>query len=164
LKEKGILDIYYQILEETITEYARKTKEEILKINPELIFGFYQLNLPVNWFSKGIMRGFSTEDRPSLLFTFETAGKSYLEMLRKEDIFLLHSTVFLLGMTEDYSRIIENSINLNHGYWINRITWLVENPSTPHGVEIPYNKTQSEAISELKKANENLDKLLNFNK
>ena len=160
LKEIGLLQLYYRILEETIAEYAEKTRNELLEINPELLFAFYQLNLPSNWFSRGIMKGFGSPRRPVILFSFETAAKANLERLRKDEIYLLHATALLLGMTEDYSGVIENSVENNYGYWLNRITWLVDKAPASFGIEIPLNKSQTQAIRDLKEANLNLDNKL----
>ena len=162
LKDKGILELYYKILENTITEYAKRVRNEVQKINPDLVFGFYQLNMPSNWFSRGIMRGFSSPERPALLFTFETTGKPYLEILRNQNIYLLNAEALLLGMKENYSEVIKNSMKYSYGYWLNRITWLVKTPSVPYGIEIPYNKTPKKAINDLKKANQELNKVMGF--
>jgi len=160
LKKQGLLRLYYKILEDTIADYSARVKEKILKINPDLIFGFYRMSMPLDWFSQGIMRGFSSPERPVFLFTFETTGMPYLESFRKKGIYVLHATALLLGMTENYQAVIGNSLRFNHGYWLNRITWLVEDPPVPNSIEAPYNQTREEAIGNLKDGNNILNNKL----
>ncbi len=160
LMEYGLLERYYSVLETTVEIYAKDIKSRILKINPKIIFGFYQKTLPSTWFSRGILKGFSSIDRPALMFSFESIANPYLQSLRKDFIYILPVSAALMGMFKDFSKVFENAHTYNYGYWLNRASWLTQS-ADPYDIESPWGRTSQQAVKAIKFANDNLSEKLN---
>jgi len=91
LREAGLLPSYYQALEDLVTERARSLRDRILKERPGLYFAFRLRQAPGDWFSLGLLRGFSLPDRPLLLFTPEVRPRPWLAAYRARGLNAVHA-------------------------------------------------------------------------
>jgi len=91
LREAGLLPSYYQALEDLVAERARSLRDRILKERPGLYFAFRLRQAPGDWFSLGLLRGFSLPDRPLLLFTPEVRPRPWLATYRARGLNAVHA-------------------------------------------------------------------------
>jgi len=91
LREAGLLPSYYQALEDLVAERARSLRDRILKERPGLYFAFRLRQAPGDWFSLGLLRGFSLPDRPLLLFTPEVRPRPWLAAYRARGLNAVHA-------------------------------------------------------------------------
>lgn len=71
LREQGLLDDYFKGLEAAVAERAITLRVELRRLHPDLRFAFRSSAAPSDWFSVGLLRGFSTREAPALLWTRE---------------------------------------------------------------------------------------------
>lgn len=74
LLERGLLERYYDMLEAAVAERATTLRAELRRLHPDLRFAFRAADAPRDWFSLGLLRGFSTPEAPVLLWTGERMG------------------------------------------------------------------------------------------
>jgi hypothetical protein len=74
LLERGALGRYYEALEASVAERAVTLRAELRRLHPDLRFAFRAAQAPVDWFSLGLLRGFSTREAPALLWTLQREG------------------------------------------------------------------------------------------
>ena len=91
LLEAGLLLSYYQALEDLVAERARGLRDRILKERPGLYFAVRLREAPGDWFSLGLMRGFSLPDRPLLLFTPEARTRRLFAAYRARGLNAVHA-------------------------------------------------------------------------
>ncbi len=97
LLERGLLARYEAALEGRVAERAAALRAEVRRLNPELRFAFRSARVPSDWFSLGLLRGFSAPDAPVLLWTREPRVRDILEQYRVRGIFALSA----VGVTPD---------------------------------------------------------------
>jgi hypothetical protein len=83
LLERGWLGRYYEALEDAVSERAIVLLGELRRVHPDLRFAFHASDLPADWFSLGLLRGFSSRDAPVLLWLQERRGQQGRELLRQ---------------------------------------------------------------------------------
>lgn len=71
LKEQGLTDEYDQYLADQMTSLAGWCREELHRINPDLLFNMFVIDIG-NWFCRGIARGLGLPDLPVLNFCEHT--------------------------------------------------------------------------------------------
>ena len=74
LLERGWLGAYFDALEAAVAERAIVLRGELRRLHPDLRFAFHASDVPADWFTLGLMRGFSTTDAPILLWLKEPPG------------------------------------------------------------------------------------------
>ncbi|HYX82266.1 MAG TPA: hypothetical protein VE714_07730, partial [Gemmatimonadales bacterium] len=68
LLERGVLGKYFDALENAVAERALALRNEVRKVKPDVRFAFHASQTPLDWFSLGLLRGFSSPDAPVLLW------------------------------------------------------------------------------------------------
>jgi len=71
LLERGWLQRYFSALEAAVAERAVALRGELRRLNPDVRFAFHASEMPADWFSLGLLRGFSSRDAPALLWIRE---------------------------------------------------------------------------------------------
>lgn len=72
LEENGLGEEYTQFLQSRVEQYATELREQIRRVNPNMLLGFYPT--PSNWSLIGVARAFSTERLPIILWATDTYG------------------------------------------------------------------------------------------
>ncbi|HXQ28421.1 MAG TPA: hypothetical protein VN848_04065 [Gemmatimonadales bacterium] len=91
LRDQGLLGSYYQLLEQAVADRARALRDRALREHPGLYFAVRLEEAPGDWFTLGVLRGFSLPDRPLLLFTPETDTRSLLAAYRARGLNMVHA-------------------------------------------------------------------------
>jgi len=74
LLERGWLSGYFEGLEAGVAERATVLRGDLQRLHPDLRFAFHASDIPADWFSLGLLRGFSSPDAPVLLWLKERGG------------------------------------------------------------------------------------------
>ena len=89
LLERGWLSRYFEALQAAVAERAAGLRGELRRLHPELRFAFHATEVPADWFSLGLLRGFSTRDAPALLWLRERRARALLRHYRDREIYAL---------------------------------------------------------------------------
>jgi hypothetical protein len=130
LLERGLLGRYEEALERLVAQRSTTLRAELKRLNPDLRFAFRAAQVPSDWFSLGLLRGFSAPDAPVLLWTREPRVREVLEHYRARGIFAL-SAVGLSPervASSDWPRLRRLAFVEHDGFWL---PW-IEAPRSPH--------------------------------
>jgi hypothetical protein len=99
LLERGWLAGYYAGLEAAVAERAIVLRAELRRLHPDLRFAFHASEVPADWFTLGLLRGFSSPDAPVLLWLKERpgGGRDLLRRYRERGVY----AVSALGLEPD---------------------------------------------------------------
>jgi len=122
LLESGLLGRYEQALESLVAQRAATLRAELRRLNPDLRFAFRSAQVPSDWFSLGLLRGFSGggADAPVLLWTREPRVRDLLEQYRARGIFALSA----VGLTperfasNEWLRLRRLAFVEHDGFWL----------------------------------------------
>jgi hypothetical protein len=90
LLERGWLGRYFEVLQAAVADRAVALRVELRRLHPDLRFAFHASSLPADWFSLGLLRGFSTRETPVLLWSRERRGaRALLRRYREREIYAL---------------------------------------------------------------------------
>lgn len=160
LKREGILDRYYWFLESEAEKIGRLYREEVDAVNPQMIYGFYAQDMVPTWFYWGFWRGVSTQEKPCIFLTFQMFLKRFADTLARRGIYGYYAVASLLGNIPagEHPVVFERFSTLDDGYWLNRITWLVE-PAGAESIEAPerLGLSKEEIVALIAAANQHLD-------
>jgi len=120
LREAGLLPAYYQALEALVAERARGIRDRVLKERPGLYFAFRLRQAPGDWFSLGLLHGFSLPDRPLLLFTPELKTRGLLAAYRARGLDVVHAAELppALVRVRNLAALKAISFGQNDGFWL----------------------------------------------
>ena len=120
LLEAGLLDRYEAALEGLVAQRAAALRAEVRRLNPDLRFAFRSARMPTDWFSLGLLRGFSAPDAPVLLWTREPQVRDILQHYRARGIFALSG----VGLTperiaaSEWPRLRRVAFVEHDGFWL----------------------------------------------
>lgn len=97
LLERGWLRGYFEGLEAAVAERAALLRGELQRTHPDLRFAFHASDVPADWFTLGLLRGFSSPDAPVLLWLKERRGRALLRRYQERNVFALSA----LGLEPD---------------------------------------------------------------
>jgi hypothetical protein len=122
LLERGWLKRYFDALQSAVTERAITLRGELRRLHPDLRYAFHAAEVPADWFSLGLLRGFSTRDAPALLWLKERHGRALLRLYRDREIYALSAlgvqpdrTTFAPG---ELARLRSSVFGENTGFWL----------------------------------------------
>jgi len=122
LLERGSLSRYYDGLEVAVAERATLLRGELERLHPDLRFAFHATTVPADWFSLGLLRGFSSPDAPVLLWLTERRGRVLVQRYAERDIFALSAlglepqrSTFAPG---EWSRLRYATFSDHAGFWL----------------------------------------------
>jgi hypothetical protein len=124
LLERGLLERYYQRLENSVAERAIALRAELRRLHPDLRFAFRATDAPVDWFSVGLLRGLSTRETPALLWWRERKPRELLQRYRGRGIVALSA----LGIeparvaANEWGRLKSLVFGQHDGFWLERTT------------------------------------------
>lgn len=120
LLQRGLLGRYEAALEQLVAQRATALRAELRRLNPDLRFAFRSAQLPSDWFSLGLLRGFSDPDAPVFLWTREPRVRDLLERYRSRGIFALSA----VGLTperiaaNEWPRLRRLAFVEHDGFWL----------------------------------------------
>ena len=120
LMDGGLLGRYESALEGLVAQRAAALRTELRRLNPDLRFAVRSAQVPSDWFSLGLLRGFSTPDAPVLLWTREPRVRDLLEQYRARGIFALSA----VGLPPDrvasseWPRLRRVAFVEHDGFWV----------------------------------------------
>jgi len=99
LLERGLLGAYYEGLETAVAERAIVLRSELRRLHPDVRFAFHASDAPADWFTVGLLRGFSSPDAPVLLWLKERrgGGRALVRHYREHGVYVLSA----LGLEPD---------------------------------------------------------------
>ena len=122
LLERGWLHGYFEGLEAAVAERAALLRGELQRTHPDLRFAFHASDVPADWFTLGLLRGFSSPDAPVLLWLKERRGRALLRRYQERNVFALSA----LGMEPDratfapteWQRLRFAAFREHAGFWL----------------------------------------------
>ena len=87
LLERGSLNRYFEALQAAVTERAITLRSELRRLHPDLRYAFHAADMPADWFSLGLLRGFSSRDAPALLWIRERRVGELVRRYREREIY-----------------------------------------------------------------------------
>jgi len=139
LRDRGLLRVFFLLLENESEKLGRLIRERIHAINPDFIFGAYQGALPDTWFYRGIIRGLSTPEMPMIWMSFQVLSAADVDRFWSRGCHILSATALMLGTfpVREYPAAMAAGRWFHDGYWINRYNWLVDDAQGRKSIEIP---------------------------
>lgn len=124
LLERGLLARYYDTLQAATRERARALRAELQKLRPDLRFAFRSDELPGDWFSLGLLQGFSSADTPVLLWLGERRAGELLARYRARGVYAL-SALRLEPENNTFApsrwnRLRSVVFDAHSGFWLDR--------------------------------------------
>ncbi|HJS44514.1 MAG TPA: hypothetical protein VJ755_13680 [Gemmatimonadales bacterium] len=124
LLERGLLARYFDTLQAATRERARALRAELQRLRPDLRFAFRSDELPGDWFSLGLLQGFSSADTPVLLWLGDRRAGELLARYRARGIYALsalrlepeHNTFAPSG----WNRLRPIVFDAHSGFWLDR--------------------------------------------
>jgi hypothetical protein len=122
LLERGLLDPYFEKLEASVAERAIALRVELRRLHPDLRFAFRATRAPTDWFSLGLLRGFSTPDAPILLWLRERESRDLLQRYRERGIVALVALRLDARRvtTAEWGRLRPALFDRYDGFWLER--------------------------------------------
>ncbi len=120
----GLLEAYYDALERLTAERAAAVRADARRLVPGLLFAIHASAFPADWYSLGLMRGFSGEKTsggpPVLLWSHEVRTHDALRRYRERGILALHATGFSPRYITPpmWPRLRRAAFVENDGFWL----------------------------------------------
>ena len=123
LLESGLLGRYESALAGLVAQRAEALRAEVRRLNPDLRFAFRSARVPSDWFSLGLLRGFSAPDAPVLLWTREPRVRDNLAHYRARGIFALSAMGLVPERvaTGDWPRLRRVAFVEHDGFWVSGV-------------------------------------------
>ena len=120
LRDSGLLPLYYRALEDEVAERAAALRDRVLKQRRDVYFAFRLPELPADWFTLGLLRGFALPDRPILVFTPEVRTREALAAYRARDLNLAHAVALVPASLRerDWSGLKRLLFKESDGFWL----------------------------------------------
>lgn len=122
LLERGWLDRYFSTLQAGVAERAVGLRAELRRLHPDLRFAFHATAIPSDWFSLGLLRGFSTRDAPALLWLSEPRARELVRRYRDREIYALSAMRLEPGRATftppEAGRLRGPVFSENSGFWL----------------------------------------------
>ena len=124
LLERGFLGRYFETLQAAVSERARALRADLRRVRPDQRFAFHADAVPTNWFSIGLLQGFSSTDAPVLLWLRERRAADVLARYHERGIYALSA----LRLEPDRNTFMPSEWNqrrpvvfgAHSGFWLDR--------------------------------------------
>lgn len=120
LRDAGLLALYHRALEDEVAERAAVLRDRVLKQRRDIYFAFRLPQLPWDWFTLGLLRGFALADRPLLVFTAEVHTREALGAYRDRELHLAHAIALVPATLRmrDWPGLRRLLFVENDGFWL----------------------------------------------
>jgi hypothetical protein len=122
LLERGWLGGYYAGLEAAVAERAIVLRAELRRLHPDLRFAFHASDVPDDWFTLGLLRGFSSADAPVLLWLKERRGRDLMRRYRERGVYGLSALGLDPNRTTfaqtEWARLRFAAFSEHAGFWL----------------------------------------------
>lgn len=120
LLDSGLLGRYYEALERLVAGRAAALRAEARRIAPDLRFAFHFAAPPGDWFSLGLLRGFSGADAPLLVWSREVRTRDLLARYRQRGINAVHAVGLAPALVPPaaWPRQRRGAFEENDGFWM----------------------------------------------
>jgi hypothetical protein len=120
LRDAGLLPPYYRALEDEVAARATVLRDRVLKQRRDLFFAFRLAQPPADWFTLGLLRGFSLPDRPLLLLTPEVRMRDLVALYRAGGLNIAHATALVPASlrARDWSGLKQLVFEESDGFWV----------------------------------------------
>lgn len=120
LRDAGLLSRYYRALEDEVAARATALRDRVLKQRRDLYFAFRLSESPADWFTLGLLRGFTLPDRPLLMFTPEVRTRDVLALYRARGLNVAHAVALVPQSlrSRDWSGVRRLVFGESDGYWV----------------------------------------------
>jgi hypothetical protein len=134
LRDVGLLPRYYRALEDEVAARATVLRDRVLKQRRDLYFAFRLAQLPADWFTLGLLRGFGLPDRPLLVFSPEVRTRDLLALYRARGFNLTHAVALVPPSlrARDWAGVKGLAFLDSDGFWL-----APEEPAGPGGRRLP---------------------------
>jgi hypothetical protein len=120
LMQQGLLEAYYDALEAAVSARAAALRAELRRLHPDLRFAFRTSRAPLDWFSLGMLRGFSTPDIPAYLWTDDPRIARLLPRYRDRGITVLSAIRLepVVRSADEWQRLRPLAFREHDGFWL----------------------------------------------
>jgi|SRR5690242_7856959 len=120
LRDAGLLPRYYRALEDEIAARAAALRDRILRERRDLYFAFRLSTPPADWFTLGLLRGFSLPDRPLLVFSPEPRAREVMTLYRAAGLNVAHAVALPPASltAHDWLSLRRLAFVENDGFWL----------------------------------------------
>ena len=120
MRNTGLLARYERALEDEVAARAAAVRDRVLRQRRDLYFAFRLAALPGDWFTLGLLRGFTLSDRPILVLTPELQTRGALAAYRARDVNLVHAVALVPASlrARDWSGLRRLLFEENDGFWL----------------------------------------------
>jgi len=111
---------YYRALEDEIAARAAALRDRILRERRDLYFAFRLSTPPADWFTLGLLRGFSLPDRPLLVFSPEPRAREVMTLYRAAGLNVAHAVALPPASltAHDWLSLRRLAFVENDGFWL----------------------------------------------
>jgi hypothetical protein len=124
LLERGFLGHYFDTLQEAVANRAQALRTELRRLRPDLRFAFHADALPTDWFSMGLLQGFSSVDAPVLLWLRERRAGQMLARYHEGGVYALSALRLEPDRntfaTNEWNRLRPVVFGEHNGFWLDR--------------------------------------------
>ena len=122
LAKQKLFEDYFSVLQAYAREIGSMIRTWIQEKIPGGYIGVYLPTLTTHWFYIGLLQGLSTSENPVLCCTFNTDFINQSPWLENNNVYMQHTTVFLLShlQQEADAAAFKRLLPAHHGLWYNR--------------------------------------------
>jgi hypothetical protein len=126
LLERGFLGRYFDTLQAAVSDRARTLRAELRRLHPDLRFAFRADELPADWFTVGLLQGFSSPEAPVLLWLGPTVGAGGGSLAHYPDRGIYALSALRLEPDRDtftpsgWNRLRTVVFGEHNGFWLDR--------------------------------------------
>lgn len=167
LREHKLFEQYHPYLQKHVREYAAQMRERILAVNPHFFLGFYPV--PHNWHLQAVAQGLGKPEHPLILWatsTYGGGGPSKIPDNWQQEFFAQEIYAYYCGgmLLRFYSaaNLAKNIFEIarkTNGYWLFTVHTLCIPEEAQSGDYYLAAGSPFDYLREIKRANEELDKL-----
>lgn len=120
LAERGLLDDYYDALEDAVYDMMREARRRIDEVHDGLFWGFYVAGIPQSWYYRGAFRALGDREGRVLAVTYEARGLQQMSYWRALGVNLCHmpGSLYNCPGEEEWVPFLRMCLENESGYWL----------------------------------------------